>query len=52
VWYGIPWKLRGTPGSIKSPTPPYGADNEKVLGDWLGLSPAEIQRLRDEQVVY
>ena len=52
VWYGIPWKLRGTPGSIKSPTPPYGADNERILGDWLGLSATEIQRLQDEQVVY
>jgi len=52
VWYGIPWKLHGTPGSIKSPTPPYGADNEKVFGEWLGFSPAEVERLRDEQVIY
>lgn len=52
IWYGIPWQLRGTPGSIKSATPPYGAQNEKILGEWLGLSTADVQRLREEQVVY
>jgi crotonobetainyl-CoA:carnitine CoA-transferase CaiB-like acyl-CoA transferase len=43
---GIPWTMSGTPCRVQSPAPLLGADTEQVLGRLLGLSSAEIQRLR------
>jgi benzylsuccinate CoA-transferase BbsF subunit len=44
---GIPWTMSGTPCRVQRPAPLVGADTEEILGDVLGLSSAEIQRLRD-----
>lgn len=44
------WRLSETPGRIRFPGRPLGADTDAVLDD-LGLSRDEITRLRDEGVV-
>jgi benzylsuccinate CoA-transferase BbsF subunit len=44
---GIPWTMSGTPCRVQSPAPLFGADTEELLGELLGLSSAEIQRLRE-----
>jgi len=46
---GLP--IGGLPYRYTS-APLLGADNEAVLGGWLGLSTDEIQRLSDEQVIF
>ena len=33
------------------PAPVHGADNEEVYGAWLGLSMAEVKRMRTEKVI-
>lgn len=49
---GVPWKLHGTPVAIKEPAPLMGEDNEYVIGELLGRSPAELDRLIVKRVVY
>jgi crotonobetainyl-CoA:carnitine CoA-transferase CaiB-like acyl-CoA transferase len=49
---GLPWQFRPGPRPRVAPAPALGQHNSAVLGDLLGLSPQEIQRLIDEQVVY
>jgi crotonobetainyl-CoA:carnitine CoA-transferase CaiB-like acyl-CoA transferase len=44
---GIPWTMSGTPCRVQRPAPLVGADTEELLGELLGLSSAEIQRLRE-----
>lgn len=44
------FRLSGTPGSIRWPGRPHGADTAAVLGD-LGLSAAEIADLRGRGVI-
>jgi formyl-CoA transferase len=47
---GIVPKLSATPGSIRTPAPAIGEDTDSVLAE-LGLSPADIQMLRDKKVI-
>ena len=47
---GIVPKLSATPGSIRKPAPGIGEDTDSVLAE-LGLSPADIQMLRDKKVI-
>ena len=49
---GPPWKMSATPPTIERTAPLLGEDNHYVLGELLGLSADEIQRLADAQVVY
>jgi crotonobetainyl-CoA:carnitine CoA-transferase CaiB-like acyl-CoA transferase len=51
VLTGIPVKLDGTPGTIRTPPPAAGADNDRVYGDLLGLSPADIALLRETRAI-
>lgn len=48
--FGIPIKLSGTPGTVRSAAPHTGEHTDAVLGA-LGLQPAEIQALRGKKVV-
>jgi benzylsuccinate CoA-transferase BbsF subunit len=50
--YGMPWLLSDTPGSVRTPAPTLGQHNEYVLGQLLGLSAGELERLGEAQVVY
>ncbi len=45
------WQARRTKVGIASGAPSYGADNDTVLGELLGLDSARIARLRAEGVV-
>ena len=46
VLTGIPVKLDGTPGTIRTPPPRAGGDTDRILRDLLGLAPDEIAALR------
>ena len=43
---GLPVKLSATPGAVQKAPPVVGEDNDRVYGDLLGLSAAEIAGLR------
>jgi len=49
---GAPWRFSATPATIARAAPTLGQDNDYVLGELLGLTPAELQRLINEKVVY
>jgi len=49
---GAPWRFSVTPAVIGRAAPTLGQDNDYVLGELLGLTAAERQRLIDEKVVY
>ncbi|MBI3043442.1 MAG: CoA transferase [Betaproteobacteria bacterium] len=48
---GIPFRLNGTPATIRRPPPLLGQHTEEVLGGELGLSAARIAELRAEKVI-
>ena len=48
---GIPWRFSGTPLRVSCPAPTLGQHTEEVLREVLGLSGAEIDRLRIEGVL-
>jgi succinate--hydroxymethylglutarate CoA-transferase len=48
---GIPFRLHGTPASIRRPPPTLGQHTEQVLRDELGLSDARIAELRAEKII-
>jgi len=48
---GPPWKFHGSDVGIRSRAPLLGEHNAYVLGDLMGLSPQEIERLEREGVV-
>lgn len=47
-----PWRLTETPASIRSPGPLLGEDTDEILQGCLGMSSEEIQRLKDDRVIY
>jgi crotonobetainyl-CoA:carnitine CoA-transferase CaiB-like acyl-CoA transferase len=49
---GAPWRMSATPASVHRAAPLLGEHNDYVLGELLGLSAAERQRLIDEKIVY
>jgi benzylsuccinate CoA-transferase BbsF subunit len=49
---GIPYRLARTPGSIRANCPEVGEHNEYVLGELLGLSPAQREELYAANVVW
>jgi crotonobetainyl-CoA:carnitine CoA-transferase CaiB-like acyl-CoA transferase len=49
---GAPWRMSATPPSFCSAAPLLGEHNDYVLGELLGLSAAERQRLVAEKIVY
>ena len=42
---GVPVKLGGTPGAVRTPPPALGQHTDAILGE-LGISPGDIARLR------
>jgi len=48
---GIPWTMSETPCRVRRPAPMFGADTDEILGELLGMSKAEIHRLRDSGVL-
>jgi len=41
-----PMHLSGTPTVVGQPMPEHGGDTDSVLGSWLSMAPAEVERLR------
>jgi crotonobetainyl-CoA:carnitine CoA-transferase CaiB-like acyl-CoA transferase len=48
---GVPIKLSDTPGSLEAPPPLLGEHTARVLTDELGLSAADVERLRREGAI-
>ncbi len=48
---GIPVKLSGTPGRIRTPPPRLGEHTDAVLRDVLGVDDDRLARLREERVI-
>lgn len=48
---GHPFKYDRTPNSIRLPTPRLGEHTASILQEELGLSPAEVRRLREAGVI-
>ncbi len=48
---GVPIKLSDTPGAVEAPPPSLGQHTAEVLSDWLNMSEADVDHLRDEGVV-
>ena len=48
--HNVMWRMSDTPGRIRFPGRPLGADTDDVLTD-LGLTPDEISTLRDQEVI-
>ncbi len=48
---GIPIKLSGSPGNIRSGAPGVGEHNLEVYGGYLGLSESDLQGLKDKGVI-
>jgi crotonobetainyl-CoA:carnitine CoA-transferase CaiB-like acyl-CoA transferase len=51
VLTGIPVKLDGTPGTIRVAPPVAGADNDRIYGEVLGLTPEAIEELRESGAI-
>jgi len=48
---GIPIKLSRTPGEIRMAAPVLGADTEKLLSQYLGLTSDQVAVLREKRVI-
>jgi benzylsuccinate CoA-transferase BbsF subunit len=49
---GLQHRLSATPGELRGAAPVLGQHNEEILGGMLGLSEAEIERLKREEVIF
>jgi crotonobetainyl-CoA:carnitine CoA-transferase CaiB-like acyl-CoA transferase len=49
---GAPWRMSATPPSMGRAAPHLGEQNDYVLGELLGLSAEQRQRLAAEKVIY
>jgi len=47
-----PWRLSGTPASIRRHAPLLGEHNHEIFERRLGMSQEEIERLEEERVIY
>ncbi len=48
---GVPFRYASRKCWIRSPSPTLGQHNREILGELLGLSDAEIERLESEEVI-
>ncbi len=44
---GIPWRMSGTPCTVRAPAPCIGQHTEEVLTGMLGYSEADLKKLRE-----
>lgn len=49
---GILWKMSKTPGRIQRRSPLIGEHNDYVFGEILGMPQSEIDRLKEEKIIY
>lgn len=47
-----PWRLTETPATIASYGPLLGEHTDEIFHDYLGMSPEEIEQLKEDQVIY
>jgi len=43
--FGVPIKLHGTPGEVRTPPPTLGQHTDQVLKSLLKLTPAQVRKL-------
>ncbi len=48
---GLPWKMSGTPGEVRWPSPTLGQHNREIFGGLVGLSGEEIDALESGGVI-
>ena len=48
---GLPWKMSGTPGEVRWPSPTLGQHNREIFGGLLGLTGKEIDALESGGVI-
>ena len=48
---GLPWKMSGTPGEVRWPSPTLGQHNREIFGSLVGLSGEEIDALESGGVI-
>ena len=48
---GNPWHLSAAPPRLRRPAPALGAHNAEVLGEYLGMSPADVRSLEASGVL-
>jgi crotonobetainyl-CoA:carnitine CoA-transferase CaiB-like acyl-CoA transferase len=48
---GVPIKLSETPGMVTTPPPLLGEHTTQILGDWLHMTPEEVEGLRQDGAV-
>jgi len=48
---GIPFRMNGTPATIRRPPPRLGEHTDEVLSTELGLSKQRLDALRSEKVI-
>ncbi len=51
VYEGLEHRMSRTPGTLRSAAPVLGQHNEEIFGGMLGLSAAEIEKLKKENVI-
>jgi crotonobetainyl-CoA:carnitine CoA-transferase CaiB-like acyl-CoA transferase len=49
---GLEHRLSRTPGELRSPAPTLGQHNDQILGEMLGMTAAEIERLKADKIVF
>jgi len=50
--FAVPWRLGETPGSIRKSAPLLGEHDNYVYKTVLGLCPEDVQKLKEEKVIY
>jgi crotonobetainyl-CoA:carnitine CoA-transferase CaiB-like acyl-CoA transferase len=49
---GLEHRMSRTPGALRWPAPVLGQHSDELLREILGITPAEIEQLKREKVVY
>jgi crotonobetainyl-CoA:carnitine CoA-transferase CaiB-like acyl-CoA transferase len=49
---GISHRMSRTPGTLRSPAPILGQDNDEIFREMLSLAPDEIEQLKQEKVIF